>query len=90
MKHFHSFLSLPWGRKRVKQHLVVRDFIAPKSRKISLGPGKDTVSQHEVCKGRRMVNVMGAVDQLGGGCERTRVRTVLLKGNSMNEVLLKG
>lgn len=37
-----------------------------------------------------MVNVMGAVDQLGGGCERTRVRTVLLKGNSMNKVLLKG
>lgn len=33
-----------------------------------------------------MVNVMGAAGLLGSGCERARVRTVVLKGDPANEV----
>lgn len=36
-----------------------------------------------------MVKITGAVSLLSGGCKRAKVRTVVLKGDPVNEVLLK-
>lgn len=82
-------LSLSWGRGRIKQFSVAIDFFLLQQQGSSSGPRNDVASQCDTCEWGHMLNVRGAAGLLASGCERARVRTVVLKGDPVNEVWLE-